>query len=477
ELGVAPTDTAAALRFRMDLGFAIDGAALDKNAATLAGHAIQGNYDETRGYGFGDLYAGSRGLLLPSLSTYLAAHATFQGDLTGVQPLASVYDRGDALRIRAAWAEADDLFEQRWLAPIRVRAGRQWIYGVAPTHFDGAVLGWEQRVVAVHLYAGSRVPDFDDRSLARGAITGVDAHLDLQRWRGFPMVLDAAAFSYGDHDHARFATSVTRGRGFALRGAVRSLDGRLAHEQVTARFKISDVTLLSAALDHRSSYDWRWDPEYVSTTEPGAARRYLDLGAVGPRGVASVRAGTVLLGNIDLLVRGAGALDQKRHEVADSSYAATWGELGAALEVRARRTLAIGASTLVRKYLRDSLPEPGPMDAVAPAISSPLFASPLTGEMSFVEVGVSARYQGGARTLSASAELVARRVRWHKLYPVNPLTDFDGTEVRGGGQFVLAAWITPRVRLRFEYDLSTTLARVPEITGYKNLRIALEGTL
>jgi len=68
-------------------------------------------------------------------------------------------------------------------------------------------------------------------------------------------------------------------------------------------------------------------------------------------------------------------------------------------------------------------------------------------------------------------------VRWHTLYPVNPLTDFDGTEVRGGGQFVLAAWITPRVRLRFEYDLSTTLARVPEILGYKNLRIALEGTL
>ncbi len=477
ELGVAPSAAAAGLRFRMDLGLAIDGAALDSTSGTLAGHRIEGGYNQTRGYGFGDLYAGSRGLLLPSLTTYLAAHATFQGDLSGVQPATSVYDRGDALRIRSAWAEADGLFEQRWLAPFRVRAGRQWIYGVAPTHFDGAVVGWEHRVVTARLYAGSRVPDFADRTAARGAITGVDAHLDLQRWRGFPMVLDGAAFSYGGHDHTRFAASVTRGKGFALRGAVRSLDGRLAHEQVTARLQVSDVTLIAAEVDHRSSYDWRWDPEFVATTEPGAARRYLDLGAVGPRGVAAVRAGTVLLGNIDLLIRGAGALDQKRSDVADSSYAATWGELGAAFEVRARRTLAIGASALARTYLRDSLPTVGPEGAVVEVVSSPLLASPITGEQSFVELGVSARYQGGARTLSASAEIVARRVRWHKLYEVNPLTDFDGTEVRGGGRFVLQAWITPRVRLRAEYDLSTTLARAPEILGYKSLRLALEGTL
>jgi hypothetical protein len=489
ELGVAPTDAAAALRFRMDLGFAIDGAALRGNQTGSGNVLPAGAYTPTRGYGFGDLYVGSRGLIVPNLATYLAAHAVFEAAPGATTPpLASNYDRVDNLQIRSAWAESDSLFENRWLAPIRVRAGRQWIYGVAPIHFDGAIFGWEQRVLAAHIYAGSRVPDWDDRGGGRGPVTGVDAHLDLQRWRGFPMVLDGAAFSYADHQHAELTTSVTRGRGFALRGTVRSLDGRLAHERLTARLRVSEVTLVSAELDHRSSYDWRWDPEFVTpSADPGAAKRYLDLGQVGPRAVASLRAGTVLLDNIDLLIRGGGALDQKRSDVVDSSFAASWGELGAAFEVRARRTLALGGSALVRKYLRDAADPVVSRDSAVLAIDgAPLPASPTTGEQSFVEVGLSARYSGGARTLSASAELVARRVRWHRLYVLETLgphgaadasNEFDGSELRGGGRFALNAWITPRVRLRAEYELSTTLERVPELLGYKNLRITLEGTL
>ena len=49
--------------------------------------------------------------------------------------------------------------------------------------------------------------------------------------------------------------------------------------------------------------------------------------------------------------------------------------------------------------------------------------------------------------------------------------------MRGGGRFSLQAWVTPRIRLRGEYELSTTLDLAPEILGYKSLRILLEGTL
>src|SRR6185437_13164395 len=133
----------------------------------------------------------------------------------------------------------------------------------------------------------------------------------------------------------------------------RTIDGNLAHENVTAHFRVSDTTRITATVDHRSSYDWRWDPEWVTATDAEAARRYLDLGAVGPRYLASVRAGTVLYDNVDVLVRGAGAFDQVRTGIEDSTFAATWGEVGGALEVRARRTLALGLSTTYRTFRRD----------------------------------------------------------------------------------------------------------------------------
>jgi hypothetical protein len=41
----------------------------------------------------------------------------------------------------------------------------------------------------------------------------------------------------------------------------------------------------------------------------------------------------------------------------------------------------------------------------------------------------------------------------------------------------LDAWVTERVRLRGEYDVSTTVELAPETRGAKSLRIVAEGTL
>ena len=492
--GIAPSDSAAAVRFRMDLGFGVDGAQ-DSGNPNLVGHKLgESPYDSSRGYGFGDLYLGTHGLVLPALSTYIAAHAQLYSD-SAAPPLPTPYDRSSAeqLQIRSGWAEADGLFESKYLQPIRIRAGRQYIYGPAPAHMDGLVVGYETRILRVHFFGGTRVPDWDLTQGSRDQITGADARLDLAAWKRFPAVLDLSTFHWGDHDHAELGASVTRGQGLYLRGSARTIDGHLAHENVTAHFRISDTTRITAAVDHRSSYDWRWDPEWVTQTDADATKRYLDLGAVGPRFLGSVRAGTVLLDNIDVLVRAAGALDQKRTDIPDSSFAATWGEIGGALEVRVRRTLAVGASASARKYVLDEIAQPGmplPETGISPTVpivvsGLPLPPSPAQGEHSFIEGGLTARYSTGARRLSAQVELYARRIRWHRLYDVyvgGPIelgytTSTPLADTRGGGRFSLEAWVTPRFRLRAEYELSTGLDLAPEILGFKSLRLLAEGTL
>jgi len=483
--GIALTDDAAAVRFRMDLGFGVDGAQ-NSGHPDLSGHPLPSSYDASRGYGFGDLYLGSHGLVLPSLSTYLAAHAVFYAQ-SGSPPLPTAYDGSEPVQVRSGWAEADGLFEQKYLQPLRVRAGRQYVYGPAPAHIDGLVVGYETKIYKVHLFGGTRVPDWNVAGGARDSISGADARVDLMAWKRFPAVIDASTFHWGDHDHQELGASVTRGRGLYLRGSVRTLDGRLAHENVTAHFRISDVTRIMAEVDHRSSYDWRWDPEWVSASDPSAARRYLDMGAVGPRLLASVRAGTVLLDNVDLLVRGAAALDQTRESIPDSSFAATWGEVGAAFEVRVRRSLAFGSSALLRSYRRDSI------DPMLTGLAGLGYALPLNpippsatqGEQSFFEMGVTTRYSLGARKLSAEAEIYARVIRFHSIYDVyeggtlaNAIApDVPVRDIRGGGRFSLEAWVTPRFRLHAEYELSTGLALAPEVLGYKSLRLLAEGSL
>jgi hypothetical protein len=484
DAAATPAAATSTVHFRADLGFGIDGAN-PSGTPTLAGHELAANtdYAPSRGYGFGDLYLGSHGLVLPSLSTYMAAHAMFLQQV-GAAPLPTAYDHADNIQIRSAWAESDGIFDSKLFAPIRLRAGRQYIYGPAPAHLDGFLLGYETRVLRLHLFGGTRVPDWDLSNGSRDEITGGDARLDLAAWKRFPAVIDYSHYHWGDHEHDEVGAAVTRGQGLYLRGSVRTLDGRLAHEHVSAHFRVSDVTRVIAEIDHRSSYDWRWDPERIGPDPPGAPRRYLELGQVGPRAIVSLRAGTVLLDNVDLLARGAAAIDQTRSDVVDSSYAATWGEVGAAFEVRVRRTLAFGASALVRSYRR---PHEDPLLTGLPSATTgaALPASPATGEQSFVEGGMSVRYSSGARKLSATGEIYARRLKWHRLYdiyeavpadPENPLTP-PSADIRGGGRVSLDAWVTPRFRLRAEYELSSTLDLAPEILGYKSLRIMAEGSL
>jgi len=105
------------------------------------------------------------------------------------------------------------------------------------------------------------------------------------------------------------------------------------------------------------------------------------------------------------------------------------------------------------------------------------------GERNLLEGGVQVRFTGGARKFSASGEIYARRTRYARLYvddavaeplaeSLDPLTD---SVIHGGGRFIFEAWISPRLRLRTEYELTNRFAAAPEIAGLKALRIIAEG--
>lgn len=495
---------------RIDLGLAVDGARpsglpnfggvcplgapedgvcvcrdADSNVVACDGAALDGEYASVRNYGFGELYLGSRGLGAESLSTYFAAQARFaRGLSSAVAPLPSPYDRVTDFQTRTAWIESDGLFERPALKPLRARAGRMFVYGPAIVHLDGLVLSYERSWYEISTYSGARVPDFrqdlsaipvtpDIPLLERGsAIAGSEIRVDLRRF-DIPLVLRTSTLRYLTADHSDLQANWVPRPTIVIRSSTRFQDRALARQRLVINARVSESSQIMVDSQWRTTSDWYWDYANISTDEDLAARTYLDLGPVRPRFQTAVQAGTVLFQNVDLLARGAVAIDAERgagDEVLNPSLP-EYIEGGAGIEVRLRRALALQASALIRDYRR---PFPGErIDEVDP---QPLPPAHLLGEEYLVETGVAVRYSGGARKYSANGELYGRQTRWAPIYQRAPGVDVDTIQRHGGGRFWVEAWVNPRVRLRGEYDISTLVDFAPEFRGLKNLRLFLEGT-
>ena len=159
-----------------------------------------------------------------------------------------------------------------------------------------------------------------------------------------------------------------------------------------------------------------------------------------------------------------------RDDVPPETYTASYLELAGALEVRLRRTIALGFSVLSRSTERV-------VDEIIPdERNTPqrLPESAAMGEDRFVEVGTTVRMTLGARRFSTMLELYGRRTHYAAVY-LDPLLPIEDTDTRGGGRFTVDAWIGSRVRLFASYDVSSALETAPEITGYKSLRLTLTG--
>jgi len=493
-------DVRSPLSFSLTMGYQIDGAR-PSGRASLDGRApVPGrDYETLRSYGFGEAFVSTRGVGLPSLSSYFALR--FQAaeqlevdrdllapdelppdnrDIPLAPPIATWFDRSGG-ELRTGWGELVDFLPKRWgLSRLRVRAGDQFIYGPWVVHMLGANVAYEGPTVTTAVYWGVRRSDYT-RALEnrQPSVAGASLRFDLRGLTSaVPIALTAEYFALGSYldQPATRSTQISADwrpkRDIAVIGQVRTLDGNLANQRLEVRTRFREVHNFVFDVMRRREDDWRWDPTLTTRDryDQTEARRYLDLGPPRPQLLASIRAGTLIAENVDLLARVAVSTDQSAEDEAIQSYSASYVEMGGALEVRLRRTVAFGASVLSRATER--ITDEQIVDQRN--VIEPLPSSAAMGEENFVEAGTNLRLTIGARRFSALLELYGRRTRYAPAYvdPLLPLEEFD---VRGGGRFAIDAWVGRRIRIYASYDVSSTFDNEPQITGYKSLRLTLTG--
>ncbi|HEY0253497.1 MAG TPA: hypothetical protein VGC41_18310 [Kofleriaceae bacterium] len=490
---------------QIDLGYVVDGTQLVTNPGASP---INDQFAKIRAYGFGEGYLSTHGVAFDSLSTYFAGRfllvnrnlsyqpgnvgADKDGDIKVAPPIATWFERSN-FEPRSAWAEVKDFLGDPAYAPLRLRGGEQYIYGPWVLHFYGATAAWEGKLVKASIYGGSQVPDYTvDPNLpeAREAIVGGSIRFDLrdlQQKIPITVGIETLKLSSGnnteDSNHSQVEIDWRPRKDFALIGQARSLGGKFVNEHAQLRVRWHEVSNLTLDVTHQASTDWLWDPT-VLEPDPIAARRYLDLGPMLPRVLASVRAGTLIAENIDFYARGAAAADLSADKTRDT-YSPTYYEGGGAIEVRVRRTVALGVSGMGRWYQTNDSVDAEIMDTPGVPDLIPVNGSSQMGEHNFGEFGATARMTLGARKFSLLVEAYGRRTRYAFTYcaltadatDCQSATDtgIPTLQYRGGGRAQIDAWIGSRLRLFASYDLSTSLDFTHNITGYKSLRLMMEG--
>ena len=491
---------------RVNLGYVVDGTQLNPGRTDLA---LDNQFAKIRAYGFGEGYLSTHGIAFDSLSSYFAGRfilanqistydpATPGGDVNGNHktppPIATWFERSN-FEPRSGWAEAKDFVGSPEWAPLRIRGGEQYIYGPWVLHMYGANVAWEGKLIHANLYAGSQVPDYTvDPSLpeARAGIYGGGVRVDLRDLRSSPLPITIGVQSVNltqgtnaeGSRHNQLEIEWRPRKDIALIGQARTLARKFVDEHLQLRVRYHEVTNFVLDVTHRASTDWIWDPTVVDP-DPVAAKRYLDLGPVLPQLTGSLRAGTLIAENVDVYARGAFAADLASDNSRET-YAASYLEGGGAVEVRLRRTIAIGASVLSRQTERDDQVSAEIMDVPNQPDAIPVNASSQMGERGFTEIGATARMSLGARKFSLLLEVYGRRTRYALDYCALTAgtsdcrsaldTGIPTLAYRGGGRAQIDAWIGERLRLFASYDLSTSLDFTPNITGYKSLRLMMEG--
>ncbi len=469
--------------FRFNFGFGIDGGQPTDNPELLSGSMLdeQRDYDRLRTYAFGDLVLGTRGLVFPSLGTYFASEFRFDQDIgKPTQAVPSVHYESDIENalVRSAYAEAQGFFRRAWLRPLYFRAGRQFKYGVTVAHFDGLVLGYDTRPVTASIWFGSRVSLYglgQDPTGPQDEYFGASARVNLSQMSRVPLVLTADTLQFAGFGHREYGVAYRWKPDILIRGSARQLDSEFARQTLSVWARLSEVTTLTAEVDNRSSEDWIYDLiVFRPPQRSGDPRSYLNLGPPLPRVQLDVRAGTVVLRNLDVLLRGAAAIEHAGEEE-NAPFSPSYVEAGAALEVRLRRNIRLGSTFTARRYERD------PVEPLEDAADVP---DPLpelgnqVGETSFYEGGLGVDYSVGARRFSASGELYGRMYD-ERQTPYQPEQAIlaDNLDLRTGGRFSVEGWAANRLRVKAEYDVSISdIDMAPELRGIKSLRVLAEGS-
>jgi hypothetical protein len=449
--------------FRLQLGYGVD------QGEPYLEPQIDPAIRLTRLYTYGDVVAGTTGVLHRSLSSYLGAKFYFdQEGAATYAAIPSVYDRtgiGGAVLIRSAYVDATD-FGPRWLRPLTVRAGRQYRYGLAVAHFDGLTLGYATKPFEAIVFAGRRValygPGSDPFLLGKedpGTLTGMSLRLRLRHLKkGVPLALGVDLLGTGDGTgHIEPSIDVDLGN-TTFGGRLRLRGGRFASWRTTLRTRLGATTTVLADVASRLKDDWLYDLVLAGLVP---ADERLGLGRVrlglAERLRATVRAGTLLFGSWDLLLQG--ALGVEHDQESSSSFLPSYGELGAGVVARFPYGLSAGVEGRARVYARQGQEVPELPDTGA------------LGETSFQELVGTVRFDLGVRRFSTELEVYGRR------YGQREVGDVPTSDLLAGGRFRLEGWMGPGLRISGEYEVTLDPGRLePYLTGFQSLRVVGEAS-
>ncbi len=476
-----PAPLSDKLIFRFNLGVGLD-SGLPSRSPMLSGSRLQDieDYQQTRTYGFADTVAGTKGVGISGLNSYFAAHFRFSENFSNTTTaLPSVYDKElQRPLVRSAYGEADGIFKHKLLKPVYLRAGRSYHYGLSVMQYDGAKIGYDTPALKFSLLGGSRTGLYGlDRNVfaaeTEDVVAAYDFRVDFYEWKRWPVVVFLSSLNFDGRQHYRSGFALRWNRDVLLSSSLRHIDGKLARSDLQLRARISKVTTVNVQLNNRFRSDWSYGLLLVrtpdSTTDP---RRFLDFGDVLPRSVLRIRYGTVLLRNLDVLLRGGAALDRRdRKAVVDgSSFSSSYAELGGAAEIRVRRSLRLGSSLSSRRYFLNNNNRVDSLIGGQPDTLPNNLGS--TGVTSYWEGGLNLNYSPGARQFSANAEVYGRRYSLRSEF----LRDNEA-DVRTGGRFGIEGWVKDRIRLKAEYDLTLgSLVMAPELRDLRALRVLMEGS-
>lgn len=501
-------DLRAPVSVRFSMGYVVDGTALTGNRTHSGTDVATTDFRRLRAYAVGEGTFSTRGVLLPSLSTYLSTSFQIASqqrqldpsdpsrEVVVAPPIANWFDR-TGVQNRSAWLEVKDFLTDKRFAPLRLRGGQLYVYGPWVLHMYGAIAAWDGKLAQVSVYGGSRVPDYtlvEVTGKDRSGIVGTSARIDLRALKskipfavGVELLQFTARGAATDQasQHALLQADWRPSQDVALIGRARMLDRKLANEHIQLRSRYKQVTNLVFDFQYRHSTDWRWDPA-VGNEDPLQARRYLDLGPVVPQMTFSGRAGTLIKENVDVLLRGAIADDRVDGDAERNTFTNRYFEIGGGFEVRLRRTIALGVSGLSRQTRRYATVTGQIQDVPGEAQLLPRPYSPTIGDRGFTELGSTLRMSLGARRFSALVEGYGRRTRYALTYcdgSNEPGADcrsaldtgIPDEDYRFGGRVTIEAWIGSRLRMFASYELSSRLDIAPEISGYKSIRLMMEG--
>lgn len=459
-------DLSDRVTFRFQLGYEVSQGQLSGDPLRGTGQPLEeiGNRN-TRLYTLGDAVVGTRGMLVPSLVTYLAASFRFdqagRPGPTSVPSVVDVKDEGGALLIRSGWAELDGL-PGPLLGPLHVRAGRQFRHAGPVLHFDGLAAAYDTRPVEASVFVGRRVvlyrPDAALAVVGRdpGVVAGAGLRLRLARVTGAPLALGFDWFSFEGERGFLGSFSVGLDGGASLTADARLRDQELARFGARLRLSVSSTTIASVEVDHRRDPDWTYDLVISGRELPlDDERRRLQLD-LSPRLRVGARAGTVLWDNLDVLMHAAVAFTEQ-----PTAFSPRYWETGTAVEGRFRHGVTAGTSLRLRRYRR-----PDPADHVG------FFDLAATGERSFEEVAIHGRYVIGARRFKGEGEIYARASESATSYVAD-----EGRVIRPGLRFRIEGWLGASTRLLGEYEVSAAnVTHAPELDGLQSLRLIAEAS-